>query len=579
MALFFFVVGLEIKREVLVGEMRVPRHAALAIAAAAGGVVVPALVFLALTPEGPARQGWGVPIGTDTAFALGIITLFGSRVRPVLLVFLTAFSIVDDILAVGVIAIFYTDAISIGALAAALALLAALVVANLAGWHRWPIYAVLGGAVWVAVLKSGVHATAAGVLVALVVPARSWINPSEFLVRGRRLLDDFEAACYVAPSILTNEPQQQATHALGRLVQQVETPMTYFQSRLTPLVAFGILPVFAFANAGVPLTSGLADAVREPGRLGRGGGPDPRQADRHRALLVRSPSRLGIAQPAAGHQLAPHRRRRLPRRRRLHHLPLHHRAGVRRGRARPRRARRDLRRLAGCRHGRLLRPESDAAAAARGEPISTRQSRRRAGAALARLNQDSREATVTPRTSEHAQRAQRVPAAGPAVAVLEREVDRARVRVLEQPRAVGLLLRRTSVDRLGQPRVRAHRRPTGSSRGRAARRSASASGTRTAASAGSTTSPVLLRRNRLPLEQVLLAAAAGGDGRRRAAGRALVREQPFEHADRRVERRAHRAVLGLAVPAAVLELLAEQPVDDARRRPDRSRRRARPSSR
>ena len=264
MALFFFVVGLEIKREVLVGEMRAPRHAAFAIAAAVGGVVVPALTFLALTPDGPARQGWGVPIGTDTAFALGIITLFGSRVRPVLLVFLTAFSIVDDILAVAVIAIFYTEAIAIGALAAAMALMAALVIANLAGWHRWPIYAVLGGAVWVAVLKSGVHATAAGVLVALVVPARSWINPSEFLVRGRRLLDDFEAACYVAPSILTNEPQQQATHALGRLVQQVETPMTYFQSRLTPLVAFGILPLFAFANAGVPLTSGLGAAVENP---------------------------------------------------------------------------------------------------------------------------------------------------------------------------------------------------------------------------------------------------------------------------------------------------------------------------
>jgi NhaA family Na+:H+ antiporter len=263
MAIFFFVVGLEIKREVLVGEMRVPRHAALAVAAAVGGVVVPALIFVALTPEGPARQGWGVPIGTDTAFALGIITLFGTRVRPVLLVFLTAFSIVDDILAVAVIAMFYTETISIEALTAALTLIAALVVANRAGWHRWPIYAVLGMAVWVAILKSGVHATTAGVLVALVVPARSWINPSEFLVRGRRLLDDFEAACYVAPSILTNEPQQQATHVLGRLVQDVETPMTYFQSRLNPAVAFGILPLFAFANAGVPLTSGFP-ALQNP---------------------------------------------------------------------------------------------------------------------------------------------------------------------------------------------------------------------------------------------------------------------------------------------------------------------------
>jgi Na+:H+ antiporter, NhaA family len=165
---------------------------------------------------------------------------------------------------VAVIAIFYTATISLAAMAIAAALLVALVVVNRAGFHRWPIYAVIGAAVWLAVLKSGVHATAAGVLVALVVPARSWINPSEFLIRGRRLLDDFEAACFVAPSILTNEPQQQATHTLDRLVQDVETPMTYFQTRLTPWVAFGILPVFAFANAGVPLTSGLSEALASP---------------------------------------------------------------------------------------------------------------------------------------------------------------------------------------------------------------------------------------------------------------------------------------------------------------------------
>lgn len=264
MALFFFVVGLEIKREVLVGEMRHPRQAALAIAAAIGGVTIPALFFLALNPEPPGQQGWGVPIGTDTAFALGIVTLFGSRVRPVLLVFLTAFSIVDDILAVAVIAAFYTASISWSAASAALVLLAALAVANRTGFHRWPLYAVLGVGVWLAVLKSGVHATAAGVLVSLVVPARSWINPSEFLVRGRKLIDDFEAACYVAPSILTNEPQQQATQAIGRLIEDVETPMTYFQSRLNPSVAYGVLPIFAFANAGLPLTAGVGDALQSP---------------------------------------------------------------------------------------------------------------------------------------------------------------------------------------------------------------------------------------------------------------------------------------------------------------------------
>ena len=262
MALFFFMVGLEIKREVLVGEMRAPRQAALAIAAAVGGVTVPALLFLALNPAQPAAQGWGVPIGTDTAFALGIVTLFGSRVRPILLVFLTAFSIVDDILAVAAIAIFYTPSISLTAVGAALALLVVLVVVNRAGFHRWPIYAILGLAVWLAVFTSGMHATAAGVLVSLVVPARSWINPSEFLARSRKLVDDFEAACYIAPSILTNEPQQQATFQLGRLVEDVETPMTFFQHRLNPWVAYGLLPVFAFANAGLPLDAGIVEAMR-----------------------------------------------------------------------------------------------------------------------------------------------------------------------------------------------------------------------------------------------------------------------------------------------------------------------------
>lgn len=265
MALFFFVVGLEIKREVLVGEMRYPRQAALAIAAAVGGVTVPALTFLAFNAGQPGAHGWGVPIGTDTAFALGIVTLFGTRVRPMLLVFLTAFSIVDDILAVGVIAVFYTETISPGAIVVALGLMGALVVVNRAGFHRWPIYAVLGMCVWVAVLRSGIHATAAGVLVALAVPARSWINPSEFLTRSRQLIEDFERACYIAPSILTNEPQQQATQQLGHLVEDVETPMTYFQTRLNPWVAFVILPIFAFANAGVPLAGGeLGEALRNP---------------------------------------------------------------------------------------------------------------------------------------------------------------------------------------------------------------------------------------------------------------------------------------------------------------------------
>ncbi len=127
-----------------------------------------------------------------------------------------------------------------------------------------PTYAVLGLGVWIAVFASGVHATAAGVLVAMTVPARSWINPSEFLVRGRQLLDAFEAACYATTSMLANEPQQQASESLERLSEDVQTPMTHLQHRLNPLVAFGILPLFAFANAGIPLVIGFGDTLMSP---------------------------------------------------------------------------------------------------------------------------------------------------------------------------------------------------------------------------------------------------------------------------------------------------------------------------
>ena len=261
MALFFFIVGLEIKREILVGELRYPRQAALPIAAAVGGAIGPALVYSLLVLGGNGTEGWGIPIGTDTAFSLGIISLLGSRVRPQLLVFLTAFAIIDDILAVMVIAIFYTDQITWSAVAAAGVLLLVLIVANRAGLQRWPVYAILGVGLWLAVFESGVHGTLAGVLVAMVVPARAWINPSEFLARGRRLMDDFERACYTTINMLTNEPQQHATQSLARLTEQVEAPLTHFLHRLNPWVAYGVVPLFAFANAGIPIVDGFSDAL------------------------------------------------------------------------------------------------------------------------------------------------------------------------------------------------------------------------------------------------------------------------------------------------------------------------------
>jgi NhaA family Na+:H+ antiporter len=264
MTLFFFLLGLEIKREVLVGELRHPRQAALPIAAAMGGAIVPALIYAGVNWGGEGFRGWGIPMATDAAFSLGILTLLGSRVRPVLLVFLTALAIVDDILAVLIIALFYTETISWLALGVAVVLLGALIGANAVGIHRWPLYAVLGVGVWVAVFASGVHGTIAGVLVAMTVPARSWINPSEFLVRGQKALDDFRAACFVTPSMLSNQPQQHATETLEQLCKEVETPLTHFEHQLNPWIAYAILPLFAFANAGVPLGSGFSQLLANP---------------------------------------------------------------------------------------------------------------------------------------------------------------------------------------------------------------------------------------------------------------------------------------------------------------------------
>lgn len=264
MAFFFFTVGLEIKREVIVGELRHPRQAALPIAAAVGGGIGPALIYSLIVLGGAGAQGWGIPIGTDTAFSLGIITLLGNRVRPQLLVFLTAFAIIDDILAVAVIAIFYTDEIEWRAAGVAVVLLALLTLANRAGIYRWPVYAVLGICLWLAVFESGIHGTLAGVLVALTVPARSWINPSEFLARGRRLMADFERASYSTLNMLSNERQQHVTESLGRLTEQVEAPLTSFLHRLNPWVSFGVVPLFAFANAGIPVVDGVRDAAGSP---------------------------------------------------------------------------------------------------------------------------------------------------------------------------------------------------------------------------------------------------------------------------------------------------------------------------
>lgn len=268
MAVFFFLVGLEIKREVLVGELASMRRAAFPIAGALGGMVVPALIFVAFNLGGPGASGWGIPMATDIAFALGVLALVGSRVPAPLKIFLAALAIADDIGAVLVIAIFYTAGINVGALMLGLGLLVALAIFNRLGARRPYIYIVLGLAVWLCFMRSGVHATVAGVLVAMTIPARTRIDTGEFSDRSRRLLDAFDAAGPEGENILTNRAQQAAIVELENTAEAAQAPLQWIEHGLQPWVSFVIIPLFALANAGVELGGDLAQAFGSPVTLG-----------------------------------------------------------------------------------------------------------------------------------------------------------------------------------------------------------------------------------------------------------------------------------------------------------------------
>jgi NhaA family Na+:H+ antiporter len=255
MAIFFFLVGLEIKREVMVGELADPRAAALPIVAAIGGVLAPAAIYLALNAGGPGARGWGVPMATDIAFALGCLALLGDRVPFALKVFLTAVAIVDDLIAVLVIAVFYSAGLNFMALGIGFAILALLLLANVLGIRSVLVYCGLGLLVWLAFLESGVHATIAGVLVALMVPARYRIDAPTFLERARGLLTAFETGANSASPMLTDEAQQHSVIALEDLCEQVQAPLQKLEHGLQSWVALAIMPIFALANAGVLLST------------------------------------------------------------------------------------------------------------------------------------------------------------------------------------------------------------------------------------------------------------------------------------------------------------------------------------
>jgi NhaA family Na+:H+ antiporter len=268
MAVFFFLVGLEIKREMLVGELASLRHAALPIAGAIGGMLLPAAIYAAFNATGPGAAGWGIPMATDIAFAVGVLALLGPRVPLSLKVFLVALAIVDDIGAVMVIAFFYTSTISWAAIGTAAAVLAVLSACNAAGVRRPSVYSLLGVLLWAAVLASGVHATIAGVLLAMTVPSSTRINEDEFLRRGRAILDDFERACSPATTVLTNADQQHAIHEMEIAGEQAQAPLLRIEQKLHGVVAFGIMPLFALANAGVHFGADLFGTLSIPVTLG-----------------------------------------------------------------------------------------------------------------------------------------------------------------------------------------------------------------------------------------------------------------------------------------------------------------------
>lgn len=268
MAVFFFLVGLEIKREILIGELASVRKATLPIVAAIGGMVVPALIFSIFNFGGPGNKGWGIPMATDIAFALGVLNLLGSRVPLALKVFLAAVAIVDDIGAVLVIAIFYSEEIKWGLVGGGFAILAGLAVLNRLGFRNPAVYIIPGIVLWVLFLKSGIHATVAGVLLAMMIPTRVHLVPQEFAEEAHNALDEFDKACDSRDRVLMNEDQQSAVHELEQACERVQMPLQRVEHALQPFVSYLIMPIFALANAGVVLSAESASSIGQPVGLG-----------------------------------------------------------------------------------------------------------------------------------------------------------------------------------------------------------------------------------------------------------------------------------------------------------------------
>ena len=270
MTLFFFTVGLEIKREMLVGALSDPRRAALPVAAAIGGMIFPALIYWWFNGGTNSMSGWGIPIATDIAFSLAILSTLGRRIPFGIRIFLTAFAIADDLGAILVIALFYTPEIHLGYLFGGIGACAVLFVMN-RFWVRNPLgYLIIGLILWYMVAHSGLHATITGVIVSMFIPARSRYNTDVFMKLVRERLEQIKCdGDECGYTIMVNRTHLDAVHSINVACSLVETPLQRMEHAMEPWVAYLILPLFALANAGVVLGAlDLGAAALHPVTLG-----------------------------------------------------------------------------------------------------------------------------------------------------------------------------------------------------------------------------------------------------------------------------------------------------------------------
>jgi len=267
MAVFFFVIGLELKREFMAGELSSLKKASLPMVAALGGMLVPALIYFFINKGTTAEHGWGIPMATDIAFALALLSIAGKHIPASVKVFLSALAVADDLGAVLVIAIFYSSHIALMPLTIGMWLLVILLIGNKLGIRSIIFYLVIGFGVWVAFLLSGVHATIAGVLVAFTIPARTRINEKNYAESLRKLLLDFEKAI-PNNSTLTTPEQHDTIEKIKGLSMDAETPLQKVEFALHPWVAFVVMPLFALANAGIVIGSNFFSSLVNQVSLG-----------------------------------------------------------------------------------------------------------------------------------------------------------------------------------------------------------------------------------------------------------------------------------------------------------------------